>query len=529
MLIYKQTSLAAMNSAYLYIKRWLTTTNHKDIGTLYLIFALCMFFIAGSIALIIRTELFFPGLQITAPETYNVLVTLHGLMMIFGAIVPAWVGVMNWQLPLALGAVDMALPRLNNFSFWLLPLAFSLLLGSLFFSGTTPDFGWTAYAPLSAKYSSGTAVYVFTIHLLGISSITSAINIITTIINMRTPRMKLMQMPLFAWASLVTGYLIIIALSVLAAAATMLLTDRYYGTSFFNAAGGGDPALWQHLFWFFGHPEVYILILPAFGVISHIIPTFSRKRIFGYNYLVYSLWVIAFLSVLVWAHHMFTVGMPLVGNVFFMSTTMLIAVPTGVKIFNWLATIWRGSLSFETPMLFALGFIAMFTLGGLSGVMLSVTPLDFQYHDTYFVVAHFHYVIVAGSLFALYAAIYYWLPKWSGRYYSEKIGRWHFWLSVIGVNLSFFPMHFLGLAGMPRRIPDYALQFQDFNQITSMGAFIFGVSQLLFVYAIIHAIRHGKAAPAKAWEAARGLEWTLASPAPRESFVTPFQGKIPSY
>lgn len=509
--------------------RWFTTTSHKDIGTLYLCFALLMFFVAGAMALVIRAELYQPGLQVTDPSTYNELVTMHGFTMIFGMIMPAWTGIMNWQLPLMLGARDMALPRLNNFSFWLLAMAFALFLGSLVFEGASPDFGWTGYAPLSAQYSSGTAVYVLTIHLAGISSILAAINVIITITNMRTPRMGLRELPLFAWASLVTGYLMIIALSVLAAAATMLLTDRYFGTSFFNAAGGGDPVLWQHLFWFFGHPEVYIIILPAFGVISHIIPAFSRKRLFGYDLLVYSLLAIAFLSVLVWAHHMFTSGMALGGAVFFMVTTMLIAVPTGIKIFNWIATMWRGSLSFEAPMLFAVGFIMMFTIGGFSGVMLAMVPLDFQYHDSHFVVAHLHYVIVAGSLFALFGAVYYWLPKWTGHYYPEGPARAHFWMSVIGVNLSFFPMHFLGLAGMPRRVPDYALQFTDFNQVASLGAFVFGTTQLLFVYVVWRTVRGGEPVPNKAWEGARGLEWVVASPAPRESFSEPYAGEVPTY
>ena len=511
------------------IGRWLMTTNHKDIGTLYLLFSLLMFFVAGAMALIVRSELYQPGLQFVAPERYNILVTMHGFIMIFGMLVPAWIGIMNWQLPLMLGAKDMAFPRLNNFSFWLLPMAFLVFLGSLLSPGASPDFGWTGYAPLSTEYSSGTAVYVFTIHMLGISSILAAINIIATIMNMRSPRIKLVDMPLFAWASLVTAYLILIALSVLAAAASMMLTDRYFGTSFFNAAGGGDPVLWQHLFWFFGHPEVYILILPAFGVISHIVPAFSRKRLFGYNYLVYSLLAIAILSVTVWAHHMFTVGMPTGGELFFMITTMLIAVPTGVKIFSWIATMWRGSLTFETPMLFAVGFIMMFTVGGLSGVMLSIVPADFQYHDTYFVVGHFHYVIVAGAVFALFGAIYYWLPKWTGHYYNEGLGKLHFWLSVIGVNLTFFPMHFLGLAGMQRRTADYALQFADFNRISTIGAFIFGLSQLVFVFVVMRTIRSGRPAPDKAWEGARGLEWTLQSPAPHESFQEPYTGEIPSF
>jgi len=328
-------------------------------------------------------------------------------------------------------------------------------------------------------------------------------------------------MPLFVWTWLITAFLLIAVMPVLAGGVTMLLTDKFFGTSFFNAAGGGDPVMFQHIFWFFGHPEVYILILPSFGVVSAIIPTFARKPLFGYSSMVYATASIAFLSFIVWAHHMFTVGMPLAGEVFFMLATMLIAVPTGVKVFNWVTTMWRGAMTFETPMLFAIGFIIMFTIGGFSGLMLAITPADFQYHDTYFVVAHFHYVLVPGSIFAIMAACYFWLPKWTGNMYPETLGKIHFWLSTFFVNLTFFPMHFVGLAGMPRRIPDYSLQFADYNMIASIGAFGFGFAQLIFLYLIIKTIKGGKKATDEVWEGAEGLEWTLSSPPPYHSFNTP--------
>jgi cytochrome c oxidase subunit 1 len=362
---------------------------------------------------------------------------------------------------------------------------------------------------------------ILSVHMLGISSILGSINIIATILNMRAPGLTLMKMPLFVWTWLVTAFLLLAAIPVLAGAVTMLLTDRHFGTHFFNAAGGGDPVMFQHVFWFFGHPEVYILILPAFGVFSQIIPTFSRKPLFGYESMVYATMSIAFLSFLVWAHHMYTVGMPTAGEMFFMYTTMLIAVPTGVKVFNWVATMWRGSLSFETPMLYAISGVFLFTIGGLSGLMLSITPADFQYQDTYFVVAHFHYVIFGGSVLAIIGAVYYWLPKWSGHMYNETLGKWHFWLTMIGFNLTFFPQHFLGLAGMPRRIPDYALQFTEFNQWSTVGAFILALAQLLFLYIVIHTIRGGEKASSKVWEGAEGLEWTVPSPAPYHTFATP--------
>ncbi|QFU01790.1 Cytochrome c oxidase subunit 1 [Halomonas sp. THAF5a] len=504
------------------LMRWLLTTNHKEIGTLYLLFSLTMFFIGGIFALVVRAELFQPGLQLVQPEFFNQMTTMHGLIMVFGAIMPAFVGLANWMVPLQIGAPDMALPRLNNFSFWLLPVAFLLLLSTLLMPGGGPNFGWTFYAPLSTTYAPpSTSFFILSLHLAGISSILGAINIIATILNLRAPGMRLMDMPLFVWTWLITAFLLIAVMPVLAGVITMMLMDINFGTSFFNAAGGGDPVLFQHLFWFFGHPEVYIMILPAFGIVSAIIPTFSRKRLFGYASMVYATAAIAILSFMVWAHHMFIVGLPLVAELFFMYTTMLIAVPTGVKVFNWVATMFRGSISFEPPMLFALAFVVQFTVGGFSGLMLAIAPADFQYHDTYFVVAHFHYVLVPGALFAILAGAYYWLPKWTGHYPNLRLSQWHFWLSVIGVNLTFFPMHFSGLAGMPRRIPDYALQFADFNLASSLGGFLFGASQLLFVLVIIKCARGGEKAPARAWEGAEDLEWSVPSPAPLHTFETP--------
>ena len=502
------------------LSRWLLTTNHKDIGTLYLLLALLMFFVGGAMALVIRAELFQPGLQIVNPQVFNELTTVHALVMIFGAVMPAFVGLANWLVPMMIGAPDMALPRMNNWSFWIMPFAFTLLLSTLFMPGGGPAGGWTLYPPLVLQTGQAFPFVILAIHMMGVSSIMGAINIIATILNLRAPGMTLMKMPLFVWTWLITAYLLIAVMPVLAGAVTMLLTDKFFATSFFNAAGGGDPVMFQHIFWFFGHPEVYIMILPAFGVISMIIPTFARKPLFGYASMVYATASIAFLSFIVWAHHMFTVGMPLAGELFFMYATMLIAVPTGVKVFNWISTMWRGAMTFETPMLFAIAFVILFTIGGFSGLMLAIAPADFQYHDTYFVVAHFHYVLVPGAVFSIMAAAYYWLPKWTGHMYDEKLGQWHFWLSVVGVNVLFFPQHFLGLAGMPRRIPDYALQFTEFNMLSTVGAFMFGFSQLLFAYNVIKTIRGGAKATDQVWEGAHGLEWTLPSPPPYHTFTT---------
>ena len=503
------------------IMRWVKTTNHKDIGTLYLWFSMIMFFIGGFMALIIRSELFQPGLQFVDPQFFNSMTTMHALVMIFGVVMPAFTGLANWLIPMMVGGPDMALPRMNNWSFWILPFAFSMLLSTLWMDGGAPAGGWTLYPPLSLQTGDAFPFLIFSIHFMGLSSIMGAINVIATILNMRAPGMTLMKMPLFVWTWLITAFLLIAVMPVLAGGVTMLLTDKFFETSFFNAAGGGDPVMFQHIFWFFGHPEVYILILPSFGVVSSIIPTFARKPLFGYSSMVYATASIAFLSFIVWAHHMFTVGIPLAGELFFMFATMLIAVPTGVKVFNWVTTMWKGAMTFETPMLFAIAFIVMFTIGGFSGLMLAITPADFQYHDTYFVVAHFHYVLVPGSIFAIMAACYYWLPKWTGNMYPETLGKIHFWLSTFFVNLTFFPMHFVGLAGMPRRIPDYSLQFADYNMIASIGAFGFGIAQILFLYIVIKTIKGGKKATDQVWDGADGLEWTLPSPPPYHSFNTP--------
>jgi cytochrome c oxidase subunit 1 len=379
------------------------------------------------------------------------------------------------------------------------------------------------YPPLVLQTGNSLPFAIFSIHLLGVSSIMAAINIVATIFNMRAPGMGLMKMPLFVWTWLITGFLLIAVMPVFAGAVTMLLTDRFFETSFFDAAGGGDPVLYQHIFWFFGHPEVYILILPTFGLASTIIPVFARKPLFGYHSMVYALVSIAVLSFVVWAHHMFTVGMPIAGELFFMYATMLVAVPTGVKVFNWIATMWKGAMTFETPMLFTVAFVVLFTMGGFSGLMLAIAPADFQYHDSYFIVAHFHYVLVPGTVFMIIAGTYYWLPKWTGHRYDEKLAKVHFWMSTISVNVLFFPQHFLGLAGMPRRIPDYAVQFAEFNMISSVGGFLFGFSQLIFLYIIIKAIRGGEKATGEVWEGAKqhGLEWTLPSPAPYHTFEKP--------
>lgn len=504
------------------ISRWVTATNHKDIGTLYLWFSFIMFLTGGVMALCIRLELFQPGLQFIKPELFNQFTTLHGLIMVFGAIMPAFTGLANWQIPLMIGAPDMAFARMNNWSFWLLPPAAILLMVSFVVPGGAAAAGWTLYAPLSTQMGMGMDLTIFAIHIMGISSIMGAINIVTTILNMRAPGMTLMKMPMFCWTTLITAYLLIAVMPVLAGAVTMILTDRHFGTNFFNAAGGGDPVLYQHIFWFFGHPEVYIMALPAFGIVSQVIPTFARKPLFGYHSMVYATSSIAILSFMVWAHHMFSTGMPATAQIFFMYATMLIAVPTGVKVFNWIATMWQGSMTFETPMLFAIGFVSLFTMGGFSGVVLSIAAVDIQLQDTYYVVAHFHYVLVAGALFSLFSAVYYWLPKWTGNMYSEGMGKFHFWWSMIWFNVTFFPMHFLGLAGMPRRIPDYATQFTDFNSIATIGAFCFGIGQLIFLYIVIDCIRGGAGkAPAKPWEGGNTLEWELPSPAPFHTWEAP--------
>jgi len=504
-------------------RRWVFATNHKDIGTLYLLFSFTMFMIGGILALLIRAELFQPGLQIINPELFNQLTTMHGIIMVFGAIMPGFVGFANWMIPLQIGAADMAFARMNNFSFWLMIPAALMVVSSFFVPGGAPSTGWTLYAPLTLQMGPSMDTSIFALHLLGASSIMGSINIIVTVLNMRAPGMTLMKMPMFCWTWLITAYLLIAVMPVLAGAITMTLTDRHFGTSFFNPAGGGDPIMYQHIFWFFGHPEVYIMILPAFGIISEIVPAFSRKTLFGYSSMVYATASIAILSFIVWAHHMFATGMPVTGQLFFMYATMLIAVPTGVKIFNWVATMWKGSMTFETPMLWAIGFIFVFTMGGFTGLILAMAPIDIGVQDTYYVVAHFHYVLVAGSLFAMFAGFYYWCPKWTGYMANETRGKIHFWASMIFFNITFFPMHFLGLAGMPRRYADYPTQFADFNAVASIGALGFGLAQVYFLVFVVLPAYSGKGekAPMKPWDGAKGLEWTVPSPAPHHTFETP--------
>ncbi|MCK6421678.1 MAG: cytochrome c oxidase subunit I [Aquabacterium sp.] len=504
-------------------RRWVFATNHKDIGTMYLLFSFAMLMIGGVLALCIRAELFQPGLQYFNPELFNQFTTMHGLIMVFGAIMPAFVGFANWLIPMQIGAADMAFARMNNLSFWLLIPAALILAGSFFMPGGAPAAGWTLYAPLTLQMGPSMDAAIFAMHIMGASSIMGSINIIVTILNMRAPGMTLMKMPLFAWTWLITAYLLIAVMPVLAGAITMTLTDRHFGTSFFTPSGGGDPIMYQHIFWFFGHPEVYIMILPAFGIISAIVPAFARKKLFGYTSMVYATASIAILSFIVWAHHMYATGMPVTGQLFFMYATMLIAVPTGVKIFNWVATMWKGSMTFETPMLWAVGFIFVFTMGGFTGLICAMAPIDIQIQDTYYVVAHFHYVLVAGSLFALFAGVYYWGPKWTGVMYSEFRGKLHFWWSLIAFNVTFFPMHFLGLAGMPRRYADYPMQFTDFNMLASFGALAFGLAQVyFFLFVVVPMMRgHGQRAAQKPWDGAEGLEWEIPSPAPWHSFETP--------
>ena len=506
-----------------FVRRWLFSTNHKDIGTLYITFALIGGITGMMLSLIMRLQLMYPGSHwVTDGQRWNTIVTAHGLLMIFFSIMPALIGGFgNWFIPLMIGAPDMAFPRLNNISFWLLVPAFILITTGLVLNESGS--GWTLYPPLSnATYETGPGMdfTLFSLHLAGLSSLLGAMNFITTIFNMRAPGMTLHKMPLFIWATLVTAFLLLLSLPVLAGAITMLICDRNFGTAFFDPTAGGDPVLWQHLFWFFGHPEVYIMILPGFGIMSHVISTFSKKPVFGYLGMAYAMVAIGVVGFVVWAHHMYVSGMSVDTRAYFMTATMVIAVPTGIKIFSWIATMWGGSIRMEVPMLWAVGFIFLFTIGGVTGVVLANAGIDEVLHNTYYVVAHFHYVLSLGAVFSIFAGWYYWIGKMTGKPYSEFWGRLHFWTTFIGVNITFFPMHFLGAAGMPRRYPDYPEAFAGWNFVASIGAFIGGLSMVFFLIGVYRTFTSKEHLADNYWgEGATTLEWTVASPAPHHTFA----------